>query len=486
MEALTRRCTEMHFGENQLSRNLIGLSPLAPGHRPGFQPRSVRSSTRSYPRFNLPRARSSRFGSRTRDWNALIGLAFATAAPHGLASPRTTDSQTHFSIGTPSPRKAPTDCRHTVSETLSLPSRGAFHLSLTVLVRYRSDRNIQAYPTVGADSHGIPRVPRYLGTRTGRRRAFGYGAITLYGREFNPVRLTRRFITAAGPVGARTPSPTTPMPQPPTGLTRHRFGHHPLSLATTHGISFPAGTEMFHFPAYPPHECGAGPSRPAGYPIRTPSDQSPVGGSPRPIAAPRVLHRSCLPRHPPCALADNTTTGHATTTTTANCQTTNHHTKRSQNDRPEPTHMGPDETIQQTASPTASHPLASTIQFSNHQHTIRTRHRAKPHAGPDGHQEHHPQGWRSGNPTAHPCHSLKTVPRQHAHTIRPSGRTRRHDPHASHAGDFHNLRRKEVIQPHLPVRLPCYDLVPIADLTLDGSPPYGLGHRLRVLPTFMT
>ena len=176
-----------------------------------------------------------------------------------------------------------------------------------------------------------------MGTRTGRRRAFGYGAITLYGREFNPVRLTRRFITAAGPVGARTPSPTTPMPQPPTGLPRHRFGHHPLSLATTHGISFPAGTEMFHFPAYPPHECGAGPSRPAGYPIRTPSDQSPVGGSPRPIAAPRVLHRSCLPRHPPCALADNTTTGHATTTTTANCQTTNHHTKRSQNDRPEPT-----------------------------------------------------------------------------------------------------------------------------------------------------
>ena len=336
MEALTRRCTEMHFGENQLSRNLIGLSPLAPGHRPGFQPRSVRSSTRSYPRFNLPRARSSRFGSRTRDWNALIGLAFATAAPHGLASPRTTDSQTHFSIGTPSPRRAPTDCRHTVSETLSLPSRGAFHLSLTVLVRYRSDRNIQAYPTVGADSHGIPRVPRYLGTRTGRRRAFGYGAITLYGREFNPVRLTRRFITAAGPVGARTPSPTTPMPQPPTGLTRHRFGHHPLSLATTHGISFPAGTEMFHFPAYPPHECGAGPSRPAGYPIRTPSDQSPVGGSPRPIAAPRVLHRSCLPRHPPCALADNTTTGHATTTTTANCQTTNHHTKRSQTIDPNP------------------------------------------------------------------------------------------------------------------------------------------------------
>jgi hypothetical protein len=45
--------------------------------------------------------------------------------------------------------------------------------------------------------------------------------------------------------------------------------------------------------------------------------------------------------------------------------------------------------------------------------------------------------------------------------------------------------RKEVIQPHLPVRLPCYDLAPITDLTLGGCPPYGLAHRLRVLPTFV-
>ena len=48
------------------------------------------------------------------------------------------------------------------------------------------------------------------------------------------------------------------------------------------------------------------------------------------------------------------------------------------------------------------------------------------------------------------------------------------------------LLRKEVIQPHLPVRLPCYDFVPIAGPTFDGSLPYGLGHRLRVLPTFVT
>ena len=36
------------------------------------------------------------------------------------------------------------------------------------------------------------------------------------------------------------------------------------------------------------------------------------------------------------------------------------------------------------------------------------------------------------------------------------------------------LPRKEVIQPHLPVRLPCYDFTPITDPTLDAC--------LRVAP----
>jgi hypothetical protein len=35
---------------------------------------------------------------------ALFGLAFATATPHGLTSPRTTNSQAHSSKGTQSPR----------------------------------------------------------------------------------------------------------------------------------------------------------------------------------------------------------------------------------------------------------------------------------------------------------------------------------------------------------------------------------------------
>src|SRR5436189_1908089 len=93
----------MHFGENQLSPSLLGLSPLSTGHPPGFQPWWVRSSTGSYPRFNLPMGRSLGFGSSARDSSARLGLAFATASPCGLTSPRTANSPAHSSKGTPSP-----------------------------------------------------------------------------------------------------------------------------------------------------------------------------------------------------------------------------------------------------------------------------------------------------------------------------------------------------------------------------------------------
>jgi hypothetical protein len=95
----------MHFGENQLSRSLIGLSPLPTAHPLSFQPKWVRSSTTSYRRFNLAMGRSLRFGSRPSDSFALFGLAFATASPHGLTSPLSTNSQAHSSKGTPSPEQ---------------------------------------------------------------------------------------------------------------------------------------------------------------------------------------------------------------------------------------------------------------------------------------------------------------------------------------------------------------------------------------------
>ena len=59
------------------------------------------------------------------------------------------------------------------------------------------------------------------------------------------------------------------------------------------------------------------------------------------------------------------------------------------------------------------------------------------------------------------------------------------DPPASADEPHGELLRKEVIQPHLPVRLPCYDFTPIAGPTFDSSLPEGLSHWLRVLPTFV-
>jgi hypothetical protein len=57
----------------------------------------------------------------------------------------------------------------------------------------------------------------------------------------------------------------------------------------------------------------------------------------------------------------------------------------------------------------------------------------------------------------------------------------------SHHGSLHgsDLRislRKEVIQPQVPLRLPCYDFVPVTDLTVDIPELV----RLRVLPAPMT
>ena len=48
-----------------------------------------------------------------------------------------------------------------------------------------------------------------------------------------------------------------------------------------------------------------------------------------------------------------------------------------------------------------------------------------------------------------------------------------------------SLLRKEVIQPQVPLRLPCYDFIPITTHTLDTYPPCGLNQRLRVQTAFM-
>ena len=68
-----------------------------------------------------------------------IQTRFRCGSPSLVNLATNRNSPAHSSKGTPSHHKgALTVCRPTISGTISLPSRGTFHLSLTVLVHYRS------------------------------------------------------------------------------------------------------------------------------------------------------------------------------------------------------------------------------------------------------------------------------------------------------------------------------------------------------------
>ena len=107
---------------------------------------------------------------------------------------------------------------------------------------------------------------------------------------------------------------------------------------------------------------------------------------------------------------------------------------------------------------------------------------ARPTASRQGHPENrtHPKRMRvavrepksipaplparpQGNPR-----SQRSLPHQHAHakpeTIPGAWATRRTPDRRPE-----KLRRKEVIQPHLPIRLPCYDFTPVTGSTFDSS-----------------
>jgi hypothetical protein len=185
----------MHFGENQLSRSLIGLSPLRTGHPPGFQPWWVRSSTRSYPRFNLPMRRSPRFGPTARDSSALFRLAFATATRHRLTSPRTVTRRLILQKArghiTPALRRAtlPRLAGTRFQVLFHDPSPGCFSpfphgtspLSVT-----------REYSGLGGGPPGFTRDftgPVLLGDTPGSHASFAYRTVTAYGPAFQRIPL---------------------------------------------------------------------------------------------------------------------------------------------------------------------------------------------------------------------------------------------------------------------------------------------------------
>ena len=165
-----------------------------------------------------------------------------------------------------------------------------------------------------------------------------------------------------------------------------------------------------------------------GFPIRKSRDQRLVSTSPALIAAAHVLHRLLAPRHPPCALRL------LTRKNTFYCRygVFKVHGRHAHVEKPR---------------------IAA--------RSLKTQQRAN--CKRRGRRNSRRAGW-------------------------PDGLSREETSHrraGSHRSNSSGIPRKEVIQPQLPLRLPCYDFTPIIDPTFDGSLPCGLGHRLRVLPAFV-
>ena len=157
-----------------------------------------------------------------------------------------------------------------------------------------------------------------------------------------------------------------------------------------------------------------------GFPIRRSRDQRLVSTSPALIAAAHVLHRLLAPRHPPCALR------------LLIVKNTLYAAMEFSRCTPEP-NVRPNE---KTRRSTASLSKLSSAIYDEVDIVLGELVTGRIHHGRVAH--------RSNRAPVFP--------------------------------------RKEVIQPQLPLRLPCYDFTPVTNPTFDGFLPCGLEHRLRVLP----
>ena len=100
-----------------------------------FSGRLVRSSMVFYHHFNLPMDRSPGFGSTSCNSFALFRLAFASAPNLKFLTSlhNVTRRPVLQKVRSHTLNRVPSACKHRVSGSLSLPSRGSFHLSVTVL-----------------------------------------------------------------------------------------------------------------------------------------------------------------------------------------------------------------------------------------------------------------------------------------------------------------------------------------------------------------
>ncbi len=196
-------------------------------------------------------ARSPGFGSNATNSRRPVQTRFRYAFASRLKLARNTNSLTHYTKGTQSPikRRAPTDCRHSVSGTVSLPSSGCF----------------SPFPH-GTCSLSV--TEEYLGLEGGPptfRQGFTCPALLEDPKRTVPVR-------GYHPLWPAFPDRSGCSLQA-TGLVRVRS---PL-LTESRLMSFPPATEMFQFAGFASHGYGFTMRyRPkaVGCPIRRFPDQS--------------------------------------------------------------------------------------------------------------------------------------------------------------------------------------------------------------------
>jgi hypothetical protein len=143
-----------------------------------------------------------------------------------------------------------------VSGTLSLPSRGTFHHSLTVLsaIGHREVFRLTGWSRQIHSRFHEPAATR--GHHHSREHVFAYGALTHYGRPSQATSTNTPFYHCCPDrqiLGRQTPQHPERNPcrvSHAQGLAILRF-RSPL-LTESHLFSLPTGTEMFHFPAFPP------------------------------------------------------------------------------------------------------------------------------------------------------------------------------------------------------------------------------------------
>ena len=149
---------------------------------------------------------------------------------------------------------APTACKRMVSGTISLPLRGTFHLSLTVLVHYRS-------PLVFSLAGWSPRVRSGFHV-SGSTQVPTQESLEFRLRDSNPLRTdfpdrsaTRAFCNSTAALRDDQVGPTTPNTQRPQAFTHPVWAISPFARHYSGNrdfLYFPPGTQMCHFPGFPP------------------------------------------------------------------------------------------------------------------------------------------------------------------------------------------------------------------------------------------